>query len=156
MMIFVRKIYLIISDGIYIINLTGTLTLKEYYIARKYYCSLHHSACKECSSMLQVTEMIIQNGFVKLKTAFTTAFPTVKNYNQQYTRRRLLQMPLICLRIDYCPGISECILTEFIPGFDYKAFAGLLSSVIQQQERKFKQPVCYLDKSLLAGLLKKL
>ena len=40
------------ADGIYVTNLTGTLTLKEYYIARKYYCSLHHSACKECSSML--------------------------------------------------------------------------------------------------------
>ena len=104
--------------------------------------------------MLQVAEMIIQNGFVKLKTAFKTAFPTVKNYNQQYACRRLLQIPLICLRIDHCPGISECILTEFIPSVDYKAFAGLLSSIIQQQERKFKQPVCYLDKSLLGGLLK--
>ena len=103
--------------------------------------------------MLLVAETVMQNGFEKLKTAFTTVFSAVKNYNQHYARRRFLQMPLACLCIDYSPGVSKCILTEFLPSIDYKNFAGLLSSIIKQQQN-LKQPVCCLDKSLLAGLLK--
>ena len=57
--------------------------------------------------------MVLQGGYVKLKMAFTAAFPGVM-YNQQYARHRLLQMPLVCLRIDYRPGVSECILLEFV------------------------------------------
>ena len=80
--------------------------------------------------MLEVVEMVLQGGYVKLKAAFTTAFPGV-SYNQQYARRRLLQMPLVCLRIDYRPGVSECILLEFV-GVNYKAFSQLLHNVLKQ------------------------
>ena len=58
-----------------------------------------------------------------------------------------------CALIIASPGVSECILTEFLPNIDYKNFAALLSSIIKQQQN-LKHPVCCLDKSLLAGLLK--
>ena len=48
--------------------------------------------------MLEVVEMVLHGGYVKLKAALPAAFPGVM-YNQQYARRCLLQIPLVCLRI---------------------------------------------------------
>ena len=92
--------------------------------------------------MLEVVEMVLQGGYVKLKAAFTTAFPGVM-HNQQYARRRLLQMPLVCLCIDYRPGVSDCILLEFVEGVNYNAFLQLLHNVLKQQPKR----ASFIDKN---------
>ena len=58
-------------------------------------------------------------------------------------------MPLVCLRIDYRPGVSECILLEFVEGVNYKAFSQLLHNVLKQQPKR----ASFIDKNILGGLL---
>ena len=58
-------------------------------------------------------------------------------------------MPLVCLRISYHPGVSECILMEFVDGVNYKAFSELLHNVLQRQQKQ----TSFIDKSILRGLL---
>ena len=58
-------------------------------------------------------------------------------------------MPLVCLRIDYRPGESECILLEFLEGVNYKSFPQLLYNVLKQQPKR----ASFIDKNILGGLL---
>ena len=77
--------YCTVSDGVYVPSFNTNLTLKEYEVAKQRDCSIHHYNCKECCTMLAVVEMVLQGGYVKLKTGFTTAYPGV-TYNQQYAQ----------------------------------------------------------------------
>ena len=60
---------------------------------------------------------------------YTHCFPDSK-YDQALARRRLLQMPLVCVRIDCKPGQTECVLMEHVPGVEYKNMRTLLHSVV--------------------------
>ena len=120
--------YLTVEDGVYVSIFQG-LTLREYVCARREYCSCQHKQCVECPKMLLVAEIVLNNGCVKLKSAFLEAFPSVK-YVQQHSRRRLLPMPLACVRIDYRPGQSECFLIEHNEAVDYRNFAEILRNLI--------------------------
>lgn len=117
--------YSVINDGIYSTAFRG-LTLTEYIEARRSYCLFYHNRCTKCSKLLQIAETVLTIGFITLKQAFTTAFPTV-TYTQFNAKRLLLQMPLVCLRLDYKPGKSECILIEYHDGVNYKNLLQLLS-----------------------------
>ena len=64
------------------------------------------------SSYAQVAEAVLSNGYISLKNAFNSAFPNV-TYNTTYARR-LLQMPHVCLTIDFDNGMSECLLVEYL------------------------------------------
>ena len=97
--------------------------------------------------MLQIAETVLTIGFITLKQAFTTAFPTV-TYTQFNAKRLLLQMPLVCLRLDYKPGKSECILIEYHDRVNYKNLLQLLQNVIPSAVVDTK-----MDKSLLRALL---
>lgn len=55
--------------------------------------------------MLLAANSVLSNGYVTLKSAFTQSFPSV-DYNVTYARRRLLQMPLACIRIEFDSGVS--------------------------------------------------
>ena len=120
--------YLTVEDGVYVSIFQG-LTLREYVCARREYCSCQHKQCVECPKMLLVAEIVLNNGCVKLKSAFLEAFPSVK-YVQQHSRRRLLPLPLACVRIDYRPGQSECFLIEHNEAVDYRNFAEILRNLI--------------------------
>ena len=97
--------------------------------------------------MLQIAETVLTIGFITLKQAFTMAFPTV-TYTQFNAKRLLLQMPLVCLRLDYKHGKSECILIEYHDGVNYKNLLQLLQNVIPSAVVDTK-----MDKSLLRALL---
>ena len=100
--------FIVVADGIYTTALRG-LSLLEYLEARTTYCTSTHKECQECPQMLQVAKKVSQQGFVQLKLAFVESFPSIE-YTQVKARRRLLQMPLACIRIDFAPGRSECFL----------------------------------------------
>ena len=89
---------------LYITSFEG-LNLSEYVKARSEYCKCTHSDCKECSAMLHVANIVLHDGYVTLKSAFTASFPFIE-YNVTYARRRLLQMPLACIRIEHYAGLS--------------------------------------------------
>ena len=116
--------FILITDGIYVTAFRG-LSLPEYIEARTAHCTVMHKECRECPRMLQVATSVSQKGFVKLKAAFVDSFSGVE-YSQVKARRRLLQMPLACIRIDYAPGRSECVLLEYHHGVNYKNLSKLL------------------------------
>ena len=89
---------------------------------------------------------VSQKGFVKLKAAFVDSFSGVE-YSQVKARRRLLQMPLACIRIDYAPGRSECVLLEHHHGVNYKNLSKLLQNVVP------KSSPSAVDKTLIHSLL---
>lgn len=61
-------------------------------------------------------------------------------------------MPLACLRVDYKPVVSECILVEYHPSVDYKAYANLLSTLMKKQQQ-LMSPTPAMDKVLVRSLL---
>jgi hypothetical protein len=105
--------------------------------------------------MLSVAQRIKHNGWEKLGEAFKNAFPNV-SYTPHYARRRLLQMPLVCIRVDYKPGVHECFLLESLPGVNYQHFIHLFQAVTQhtpqqttalsKQELKSLLSVCKSDR----------
>lgn len=78
--------------------------------------------------LLSVAKSNEQNGWEKLGEACKSAFPNV-SYTPHYARRRLLQMPLVCIRVDYKQGVHECFLLESIPGVNYQHFTHLFQAV---------------------------
>ena len=105
--------------------------------------------------MLSVAQKIEQNGWEKLGESFKNAFPNV-SYTPHHARRRLLQMPLVCVRVDYKPGVYEYFLLESIPGVNYQHFIHLFQAFTQhtppqtttlsKQELKSLLSVCKSDR----------
>ena len=105
--------------------------------------------------MLSVAQRIEQNGWEKLGVSFINTFPDV-SYTPHYARRRFLQMPLVCIRVDYKPGVHECFLLESVPGVNYQNFIHLFeaatrhtpphSTSLSKQELKSLLSVCKSDR----------
>ena len=76
-------------------------------------------------------ELRVNEGFSSLKDAFTKHFPCVK-YKSDHACQRLLQMPLVCVRIDFRAGVSVCYLLEHRPQTNYESIISLLKNVINK------------------------
>ena len=74
------------------------LSLKDYCIARKYYCDLHHTNCTKCDRMIMAGTDILENGVLPLTAVFKKCFPGV-TYHTFNAKRLLLQMPLAAVRL---------------------------------------------------------
>ena len=74
---------------------------------------------KKCSS---IAIAIRDNGYLKLSTAYKSAFP-IHAYKTDIARLRLLQMPLACIRLGCPKKGSAWYLIEFFQGVDYTKFA---------------------------------
>lgn len=115
------------------------LSFSVYCFVREHYCSMNHShlSCTECTSIVKVGNLVLKNGMVPLALAFRTAFPTV-TYHPFHAKRRLLQMPLVAIRItkDKVKQQSELYLLEKIEGFDYEKLANFISRNVEQLQRK--------------------
>ena len=108
------------SDSVSVSKL-NLLSLQEYYQGRKTYCSLYHKKglCPECTSMIKAAEIILEVGICTLSSVFGTVFPEV-TYHTPYTKRRLLQMPVVAIRIqEPSSGRAETHVMELINGVDY-------------------------------------
>ena len=101
--------------------------------------------------MLNAAQAVLKNEYVNLKSVFISNF-TVQNYNPHHARRQLFQMPLACIRVDYKPGVSECVLVEHHSSVDYKAYANLLCTLMKKQQQMIS-PIRAMDKALLRSLL---
>ena len=82
--------------------------------------------------MIKAAHIVLQNGICSLSTVFRTAFPHV-SYIAQQARSRLLQMPLVAIRIG-TPSSGNCSIqiTEYISGLNYSNFAKSLRQVFQK------------------------
>lgn len=87
--------YISLEDNIYISKFEG-LTLREYVNARTSICAnlhkLHSNKClHNCEGLLKVANIVIKEGFVKLKHAAELCSPNVK-CTSAHARRKLLQI----------------------------------------------------------------
>ena len=83
--------------------------------------------------MLKVAITILEQGYCTLSDAFSLASPMVK-YTAEHVRRKLLQMPLICIRIgDPSKGQSFSILMERFPRTDYTKLGGIINGLLSAQ-----------------------
>ena len=138
-----------VSESIYV-SKCDSLTLSEYVEARKEFCKdVHKYGTCDCTSMLHVATTILNEGFLSLKQAYTQHFPSVK-YKSDHARRRLLQMPLACVRIDFRPGVSECYILEHRPQTNYESIVSLLKNVVHKDSDKRSSLSKHEVKSLLA------
>ena len=99
--------------------------------------------------MLHVANIVLRDGYVILKGAFTDSFPTIE-YSSAHARRRFLQMPLACIRVDYHAGVSECVLIEYHPNTNYSSTQALIKSVIQRNSSSNSDPI---SKDVVKSLL---
>ena len=115
--------YLTINRDLFSTKLDG-LTLMEYCKVRKYMheCILTHNRnmC-DCEAILHIAEMVMNDCIVPVSKAFRIAFPQV-TYHQKNAKRRLLQMPVIILRIQ-----GTLFLMEKKDVFDYTGLAKYLN-----------------------------
>ena len=122
-----------VGDCVYISSVTG-LSLFEYLSARTAYCNdTHTNPCSKCSGMLKVAKIVLEQGYCTLSDAFRLASPMVK-YTAEHARRKLLQMPLTCIRIgDPSKGQSFSILMEQYLGTDYAKLGGITNGLLKAQ-----------------------
>ena len=112
------------------------LSLKDYCIARKYYCELYHNICvQQCDSTIKAGTAVVESGVIPLHTVFQTYFP-----NMTYSinaKRLLLQMPLAAVRLQSkADKKGELFLMEFIKDLDYDKVIGFLSREFDKNSEK--------------------
>ena len=100
--------YIEINENVYMSKAEG-LTLKEYCEAREYiYNSDHKEKNCDCSLMINAPKIVLNEEIVPLSRVFKTVFPKA-TYHSGNAKRRLLQMPLVSMRIQ-----NELFLIEKI------------------------------------------
>ncbi len=127
------------------------LSLEEYCQARKAYCSSYHknSLCLDCTNMIKAAEIILEVGICTLSSVFRTVFPDV-TYHTPYAKRRLLQMPIVAIRIqEPSSGRAEIHIMELISGVDYLKLGHFLNACA----KKKSTPTPSMSKAELKELL---
>ena len=130
-----------VNDRLYVSLFRG-LSLKEYITVRKLHCKMHHKQpCMSCEAMLSIAETLSSSSFMTLSEAFKAAFPRQK-YKPDIARQRLLQMPLVCIRLDVW------FLVEFV-GVDYTQFFHFVTA-LQSTKSSTTTISAYEVKSILS------
>ena len=142
------SVYRCLSDNINLSQLTD-VSLKEYVALLPEYCRIRHQVCAECPGLMKVANDILAEGFVKLSSAFRSAFPDVK-YHIVNAKCKLLKMPVASLRIgDPNSGASCVYLLELQDNVDYKQVLNLLN---QYHSEKSSQDLPFSKTDLKAVL----
>ena len=81
--------------------------------------------------MIHAAIIVLEEGIITLKHVFTTIFPSV-TYHTINAKRRLLQMPLVAIHLQYA---KELYLMEKVDGLDYEKLVKFLNSQIQNTLR---------------------
>ena len=125
------------SEDLYVSNFYG-LSLKEYVYARSLLCKAEHSLCSACPPMLLIAESVIADGHCRLSESFKKAFPSL-SYKTDIARRKVLQMPLVCIRLRDEWGQFVWYIFEHIKGTNYQQFAHFAQTMVLGT-RKFSKP----------------
>ena len=105
-------------------------SLKRYVDVRLFVCKqIHCQPCNDCLGMIDVAKRILNQGFIKLKTAMTIFSPHVRNYKSSLARRKLLRMPLACIGVGKMEQGTYCMyLVEKQDKVNYSVFQTLLEN----------------------------
>ena len=125
--------YITVNESI-CISKFSSLSLEEYCLACKEYCSLRHidTMC-DCSGMIAAAEKILKEGICSLSSVYRTAFPNL-TYQPTQAKRKLLQMPLAAVRLgEPSSGRAEVQLMELIPGVNYIKILHFLTGCPRKQ-----------------------
>lgn len=119
-----------INDNLFSSIVKG-INLAEYCTALEAFCHERHDqkSC-DCQSLINAGQIIINNGIVPLAKTFKTICPGV-TYHAGNAKRRLLQLPIIAMRIH-----DELYLMEKIEGLDYSHLTTFLSAKLSQSHKK--------------------
>ena len=87
-----------VSEGIRASLFEG-LGLAEYVMAKKTNSDRYHNNCKRgCPEIVKAGQIVLEEKYVALPTLWRRVFPLVK-YDCEKAQRRLLQMPVACVRL---------------------------------------------------------
>ena len=113
------------------ISLVEGLSLSEYVVARQYYCSRNHKTpCTTCERMLNVAQVVLSEGYCSLSKAFGVVSQEV-TYSAEKARRKLLQMPLVSIRIgNPAKGKSSSIILEHFHGVNYSKMSMVIAGLV--------------------------
>ena len=136
--------YITVNESI-CINKLSSLSLEEYCLANKEYCSLRHidTMC-DCSGMIAAAEKILKEGICSLSSVYRTAFPNL-TYQPTQAKRKLLQMPIAAVRLgEPSSGRAEVQLLHFLTGCPRKQ--GGCTPSMSKQELKHLLSLAQSDK----------
>ena len=121
-------LYTTLCDGVYV-STVEEMSLQEYCAACNSYClSFHRSLCTKCPGMIKAAVMIMEKGVCLLSSVFRESFPNA-TYNATNAKRRLLQLPVVALRIgEASSGNAEIYVMEMVQGVDYIKFQKIFST----------------------------
>lgn len=121
--------HLKIQENVYVSVYEG-FSLKQYVDVRLFVCKqIHCQPCNDCLGMIDVAKRILNQGFIKLKTAMTISSPHVRNYKSSLARRKLLRMPLACIGVGKMEQGTYCMyLVEKQDKVNYSVFQTLLEN----------------------------
>ena len=124
-----------VSEGIRESQFHG-LVLAEYVMAKKYNCHLYHkNGRRGCEEMVNAGEIVPEEKCVVLPTLWRRAFHHVK-YDCEKAQRRLLRMPVACLRLK-----EGCFVVE-------KTSTGLYEDKMSEISTRVNFPKLHGDKDV--------
>ncbi len=97
--------------------------------------------------MTSVCQKVLAEGILTLKDAYNEACEG-SHYSPFNARRRLLQMPLACICVNFKPGHTECYVIEHNTANNYASVCALLHTVACKQSNDIK-----MDKATVKELL---
>ncbi|CAB4002907.1 Hypothetical predicted protein [Paramuricea clavata] len=75
------------------------LNLNQYSLAKAENCRQYHAVCKSgCKKMVDAANYLLQKNWIPLPKLWRTCF-SLKRYDCDKAQRRLLQMPVACIRL---------------------------------------------------------
>ena len=99
--------------------------------------------------MLQVANVMLKEGFIKLREAYQLVSPNPK-YDTGKAKRMLLQLPLASIRVGQPnSGTAYTLLVEHQKSLDYNKFSIMINSLLKCSQAATK---C-IDKSTVQKLL---
>ena len=119
-----------VSEGIRASLFEG-LGLAEYVMAKKTNCDRYHNNCKRgCPEMVKAGQIVLEEKYVALPTLWRRVFPLVK-YDCEKAQRRLLQMPVACVRLKESCFVLEKMTNELYEDKKCEISAKLNSCQVQ-------------------------
>ena len=130
---------------------TTDLHLTDFICALPHYCfTKHKNSCSKCPPLLQVAKTILDTGYMLLRDAFKSAFPSV-TYHSNNAKMKLLRIPLVALRVgEVNSGVSNIYLMEYNKITNYFHVMSILTDM---EETKKSSSCVTLSKQKLKDIL---
>jgi len=116
-----------VTEDMYFTHLKD-ITLKEYIVAVKKYCSVFHMAqeCSRCEPVLKVAGEVMDSGIVPLSALYRKYFRSI--YKSDKAIRRVIQLPVVIFR-----AFGQLFVTEYVKNVDFTRLASCVSNFVPEK-----------------------